>query len=223
MGKYKGFTDGTEERIELFSIYSDLDEEIIEKASENDLYLIGGTAIEIWLNHLGLKGWRKRSNNDFDLVINKASQKQRKNFEEFLINEKFKENIKYKAKNHSRFEYREIIIDLINYGIGKENFLNPNMYKLIDPIKSKFKLFKIKDSIKIMSPEILFTSKYERVWKLYLNKTRKDRYKKDLKDLKDLFLIVRKLRLENKLEEELEYLYGQDLNEVEEFINKELK
>ena len=56
----------------LFTVYSDVDSDIIREASKIDLYLIGGTAIEIWMNHFGLSANRKRSDNDFDFQDYKA-------------------------------------------------------------------------------------------------------------------------------------------------------
>lgn len=50
------------------SYYSDLDEQVIEKATELGMPLIGGTALEILANHYGTSGVRKRSNNDLDFL-----------------------------------------------------------------------------------------------------------------------------------------------------------
>jgi hypothetical protein len=217
MGNYKGFTDGIGERIELFSIYSDLDEEIIEKASECNLYLIGGTAIEIWLNHLRLKGWRKRSLNDFDFIINEASSNQLNRFRKFLKSKGFK------IIGNLRLKRDKITIDFFDYGNSNyefdENLLRPDMLKT-------------ENSIKLMSPIFLFSSKFIRVRLInsikIKNEIQNDRYKKDLKDLKDLLLIIKKSKLEKKLNEALEYFYGEyeSLDKIkiaEEFINKELK
>lgn len=56
------------ESTELFSIYSDFDRSVIKEAGKYNMYLIGGTAIEVWLNYLNIKGWRKRSDNDLDFL-----------------------------------------------------------------------------------------------------------------------------------------------------------
>ena len=50
------------------SYYSDFDEQVIEKATEFGMPLIGSTALEIMANHYGTSGVRKRSNNDLDFL-----------------------------------------------------------------------------------------------------------------------------------------------------------
>ena len=55
------------------SKYSDLDDLVINKASELNLPLIGGTALEIWASYFGRDDVRKRSDNDLDFITNRAS------------------------------------------------------------------------------------------------------------------------------------------------------
>lgn len=50
------------------SKYSDLDDMVINKATDLGLPLIGGTALEVWANHYGTPGVRKRSDNDLDFI-----------------------------------------------------------------------------------------------------------------------------------------------------------
>lgn len=50
------------------SRYSDLDEQVIRKASELGLPLIGGTALEVLAGYYGTPGVRKRSDNDLDFL-----------------------------------------------------------------------------------------------------------------------------------------------------------
>lgn len=52
---------------DLFSLYSSKDREICKRASKAGLYLIGGTALELWCKELGVNFWRQRSDNDIDL------------------------------------------------------------------------------------------------------------------------------------------------------------
>ena len=197
----------SEVRTELFSIYDELDEEIIKEASKYDLYLIGGTAIEIWLNHLGIKGWRKRSNNDLDFLINKASNDQMNKFKDYLRKNGFTK------KSELNYNYNEIEIDFL---------------EVLDEVNSD--MFKVVNSIKLMSPIFLFTSKFNRISVLFCknrNNQESDRYIKDLKDLKDLIKVIKKLKLDKNFDEALEYFYEDNkesdkIKLIEEFIDKEL-
>jgi hypothetical protein len=138
MSNYITFTDETEERIEIFSIYNNkLDSKIVKEASKNDLYLMGGTAIEIWLNKLKLDKWRKRSDDDFDLLTNRASNNQINNFYEFLKESRFKKETYMKS-----FKFNNVTVDLLN------NNEEPLKH---DKIKLKDNMFHTLDSVKIMS------------------------------------------------------------------------
>ena len=210
------FVEKLEERTELFSIYHNLDKEIIREASKNDLYLIGGTAIEIWLNYLAIKGWRKRSNNDLDFLINKASSDDLYEFEDFLEDKGFErvDHLSFKLKN-------KIKIDFLDY---KQTSLRDDEYLL------KSNMFRMINSIKLMSPVFLFTSKLSRAVYLIDSKIKdikgKARLNRDLRDLKDLLKIIKKLKLENETEKSLEYFLGSYQNKFqyyENFINEKLK
>lgn len=50
------------------SKYSDLDDKVINKASELGFPLIGGTALEILADYYKVDGVRKRSDNDLDFI-----------------------------------------------------------------------------------------------------------------------------------------------------------
>lgn len=50
------------------SHYSNLDDLVINTASKLGFPLIGGTALEVWANHLKASGVRKRSDNDLDFI-----------------------------------------------------------------------------------------------------------------------------------------------------------
>ena len=210
------------ERTKLFSIYSELDEEVVEKASYYDLYLIGGTAIEIWLSHLGLKGWRQRSNNDFDFLINAATNNQLNNFKKFLKHKGFN------SLGSLRFRFNKIIIDFFDYEDPRfefdENLLEPDLFKIIDSLK-------FVSPVKLMSPVFLFSSKFLRVG--FINsvkvkdRTQYNRYIKDLKDLKDLLKIIKKLKLTIRFNKSLGFFYktykeSDRINLAETFINEEL-
>ena len=154
--------NNSEERTKLFSIYSDLDEEIIKEASRNELYLIGGTAIEIWLNYLKLKGWRKRSDNDLDFLINRASITQLPRFKQYLRDNGLKDITK--DVGHSRFESKDVTVDLFLLPkYDAKVLLKPDMYNIATLTEINKKV----TSYKVMSPVILFVSKFNRVVHLY--------------------------------------------------------
>lgn len=67
----------------LFTKYSKFDSDIINKASSCGLPIIGGTAIEIWLTHYNLKGWRSRSQNDLDFIADMTKSSTKKSEIEF--------------------------------------------------------------------------------------------------------------------------------------------
>ena len=52
----------------LITIYTNDDNLILSKATEFEMPLIGGTALELLANYYHVSGVRKRSNNDFDFI-----------------------------------------------------------------------------------------------------------------------------------------------------------
>ena len=71
----------------IFEQYTVFDIDIAKIASKYGLYLIGGTAIDLWCNYHNISSWRSRSNNDLDFwsyadnydELNKFSQKMKTN------------------------------------------------------------------------------------------------------------------------------------------------
>lgn len=55
------------------SHYTDLDDNVIRKATDLGLPIIGGTALELWSAYLGHFGVRKRSDNDLDFISTSSS------------------------------------------------------------------------------------------------------------------------------------------------------
>lgn len=177
----------TEEK--LFSIYHQLDEEIIKKASSCNIYLIGGTALEVWMKYLKLRPNRKRSKNDLDFIT-------------FTYNPKVYTFNSYLIKN--------------NFSLAKESedtFIN--FYQLIEnnsPVVEVDLLFEASKEfenritevrgIKLMKPEFLFASKFNR-WVTLSKEKHTERYQRDYKDLIDLLQVISKLSLEDSLEQEL--------------------
>lgn len=56
------------------SRYSDLDDQVIKKATEFGLPLIGGTALELWAKATNTPGVRTRSDNDLDFIANNLAK-----------------------------------------------------------------------------------------------------------------------------------------------------
>ena len=159
----KTFSRKSEERVKLFTVYSKFDNEIVKKGSELGFYLIGGTAIEIWLTYFGIKGWRKRSNNDIDFLFNELDFDDRKYRGEFF---------KWQSKN---VDSKSVKVDWF----GIEGDCSEFLYKEIK-------------GIKVMHPYFLFTSKYDRLQESDSEKDT-ERVKKDIKDLKDILKIINKM------------------------------
>ena len=173
----------------LFSKYHELDDEIIKTASKYDIYLIGGTAIEIWLNHLNIKGWRKRSNNDFDFISYHGNPGIKK-FAQFLLDK----GLVMENEDLSN------IMDFFKLVEDDKVILEVDL--MTDASKTTFNFKKTLNGIKLMSPIYLFYSKFDRYAVLDPIK-HKDRYEKDSKDLIDILKIIDKLKLDEDLEKAL--------------------
>jgi len=166
----------------LFTKYSDLDDKVIKIATKFDFYLIGGTALEIWMNQYHLKFNRNRSNNDLDFTCSPLTEI--KNINSFKSELK-QLNIKSQIDSigYYRFEHDLIQVDILTDDAN-----------LIDRYGCLI------NNIKIMDPIYLYITKHQRSLKLGKNS---ERYKKDELDLKDLLQVIKLRGDYNKLQAEL--------------------
>jgi hypothetical protein len=166
----------------LFTKYSDLDDKVIKIASNLDFYLIGGTALEIWMNQYHLKFNRDRSNNDLDFTCSPLTE--------------------IKNINSLRSELKQLGIksqvDSIGYYRFDHNLIQVDI--LTDDANLIDKYGCILNNIKIMDPIYLYLTKYRRSIKLDKNSNRR---KKDDLDLKDLVQVIKLRGDYNKLHAEL--------------------
>jgi hypothetical protein len=180
--------------VPLFESYSDLDLPIVEAASENNLYLIGGTALSIWSKYYKIKFWRERSNNDIDFWTFSGNRKI-KFFQKYLIDNKFD----FSSFSSSYFES------------FRNDSLNIDVDILID-FELSNKQFCVKfGNINLMKPVYLFASKFDR----FVNISDKQRKETDQKDLIFLLKIIEKDKNFKQLED---YLLARDYSQKEEDI-----
>jgi hypothetical protein len=164
--------------IKLFESYSDLDIPITEVASKNKLFLIGGTAINIWSKKLNIPSWRKRSEDDLDFWTFRGNSKL-KIFNNFLLENGFVQKEFDSYFNSFRNEVENIDVDI-----------------LIDFDLSHKKYGVSFNTIATMHPVYLFVSKFDR----YLNTNSIERKNRDYKDLQLLLHIIVKTKTVNSLE-----------------------
>jgi len=183
--KIKTFSIASD-KVGSFSIYHKIDKKVVSEASKCDLYLIGGAAIEIWINHLNLRGNRNRSNNDLDFITYKYNPKY-KRFKNYLLDNKFQ-------LEESGF------IDF--YDLKEDGKTVVEVDVLLDADRNTFrKISKVK-GINVMSPVFLFSSKFNRF--VTLDKlNHKEKFTRDNLDLLDILKVINKLNMVDELENEL--------------------
>lgn len=165
-----------------FQQYTPYDTDIVKMASQYDLYLIGGTAIDFLCRYYSIPFWRKRSDNDLDFwTTYKNSQKD--NFINYI-----KCNWGFIVKEDSDY-----MLSLKSYTIHTDTDI------LIDYDCNNSKFGHTVNDIKVMSPIYLFTSKFDR----YLNCNNKQRKTTDFKDLQTLLILIEKINGFDELENHL--------------------
>lgn len=174
----------------LFQQYTPYDMEIVMNATRCNLYLIGGTAIDLLCRYYSVPFWRNRSNNDFDFWT--SSDNQGKDRFIKLLSKEFGIADEYSSDYHVSLTLRKAHIDtdiLIDYDCTNKQFaISVN-------------------GIFIMSPTYLFASKFDR----YINCSNQQRKDTDFKDLQVLLSIIEKTNGIDELERYLSTLnYDQE-------------
>jgi len=153
----------------LFTKYTDLDSKVISIFNKYNYYLMGGTAIEFYLNSIGIKGWRSRSDNDLDFT---AKMKDLMSLPK-ILSELKSLDIYCVAKSLTYYKLKgkgievDILFDL------DENLSDIN--ELL--------------GIKLVSPRYIIQTKLDRLGKIGIED---DRGKKDLLDIRDILLYIKK-------------------------------
>lgn len=178
----KSLTNHLNESIQLFESYSSIDKDVVKYASSCDLYLIGGTALEVWCRYLNIPLWRKRSINDIDFFSLQNNSKINK-FQTFLLNNDF------------IIDVDERFMKMYVHGTSSDFTVDI----LFDYDTSNKKFFTKVNGINIMDPVFLFSSKFDRM----IQSTDKNRISIDRKDLSSLLLVIEKLNMVDELEKQL--------------------
>lgn len=157
----------------LFENYTTVDEPIIRLASNYQLYLIGGTAIDMLCRNYGISNNRNRSNNDIDFLsfaTNLSKTQEYVNKLMYLYN--FRKDIE-----------SSYMITAINDNVGVDVDI------LIDYDSSNLEYSTMVNGILAMSPCYMVYNKLDR----YLNSTNEERKKIDIADIETLLKIMDKI------------------------------
>jgi len=155
----------------LFSVYSNLDEEVFKICNAHHCFLIGGTALEILMNFNNLKFNRKRSVNDFDFVIRISNLPHLKLIDRELCKlSEFTKTGDDRIMVNFNSDMVEVDILVTAEKIDKQDILNIGDYK-------------------IMSPVWMFASKFSRYISVDPLK-QKEKYERDRYDLFDLLTLI---------------------------------
>lgn len=174
----------------LFENYTTVDEPIVRLASNYQLYLIGGTAIDMLCRNYGISNNRSRSNNDIDFLsfaTNLPKTQEYVNKLMYLYN--FKKDIE-----------SNYMITMNNSNIGVDVDI------LIDYDSSNLEYGMTVNGILVMSPCYMVYNKLDR----YLNSVNEERRKIDIADIETLLKVMDKI---GELEfSRLESLIASNLN-----------
>lgn len=157
----------------LFENYTTVDEPIVRLASNYQLYLIGGTAIDMLCRHYGISNNRNRSNNDIDFLsfaTNLSKTQECVNKLMHLYN--FRKDIE-----------SSYMITMNNSNVGVDVDI------LIDYDSSNLEYGMTVNGILVMSPCYMVYNKLDR----YLNSTNEERKKVDIADIETLLKIMDKI------------------------------
>jgi len=155
----------------LFSVYSNLDEEVLKICNDHHCFLIGGTALEILMNFNNLKFNRKRSDNDFDFVMRISNSPHIKMIDRELCRLRdFAKTGDDRIMVNFNSDLVEVDILVTAEKIEQQDILTVGDYK-------------------IMSPVWMFASKFSRY--IFVDPLRqKEKYERDLYDLFDLLTLI---------------------------------
>lgn len=158
----------------VFEKYTEHDINIAREAYGYNLYLIGGTAIDLWCNYFGISSWRSRSNNDLDFWSYADNYDEVNEFSQKMQND----SLAFK-----------IVTDSSYMKMLRSDKISTDLDILIDFDINNRKFCKEINKIGVMSPVYLFASKFDR----YLNSNNQVRKETDFKDLQVLLKIIEKM------------------------------
>lgn len=179
----KTLAQALNESLELFERYTDKDDIIVKTLSKYDMYLIGGTAINLWCNKLHLAKARSRSNNDLDFYTKSSNKSGIQKAIEYLETEGFTDLDKNSFIIHAVNNDHTIEVDI-----------------LIDAENLPKSMFMKHAGVSVMSPVYLFASKFDR----YINSFDSQRKKTDEIDLLQLLKIISIMDMVDELEQMLQ-------------------
>ncbi len=180
----------------IFDSYSSLDVPVVKEASKHNLFLIGGTAIQLWARYYGVKERRTRSINDLDFLIEAGNKRGLEAFKEFLEDSGFVEEGSVSDEDYTLFfknTHDEVEVDILRTYERITDVAEVKGVKTIDPVK-------------------LFIFKLQRL-------TSGDQTKSvtDIQDLNTLYDVIEKrgniTELEDAISIEVPYCSEEQLNE----------
>ena len=157
----------------LFENYTTVDEPIVRLASNYQLYLIGGTAIDMLCRHYGISNNRNRSNNDIDFLSFVVNLPRTQEYVEELI-------YRYGFTKGIDSKY---MITATNHDVGVDVDI------LIDYDSNNPEYGMTVNGILVMSPCYMVYNKLDR----YLNSINEERRKIDIADIETLLKIMDKI------------------------------
>lgn len=163
----------------IFEQYTEFDTDIVKAASKYELYLIGGTAIDLLCNYYSVQFWRSRSDNDLDFWTSYDNEGRN------VFISHIKDNFSFDSKETS------------DYMVSLESSnIKTDVDILIDRDYNNKEFAYSVNGIKVMSPIYLFSSKFDR----YISTTNVQRKETDFKDLRVLLSIIEKINGFDELE-----------------------
>lgn len=157
----------------LFENYTTVDEPIVRLASNYQLYLIGGTAIDMLCRHYSINNNRNRSNNDIDFLSFATNLSKTQEYVNKLMH-------LYNFRKDIESSY---MITMNNSNVGVDVDI------LIDYDSSNLEYSTTVNGILVMSPCYMVYNKLDR----YLNSTNEERKKIDIADIETLLKIMDKI------------------------------
>jgi len=156
----------------LFTVYSDLDEEVLKICNSHHCFLIGGTALEILMNFNNLKFNRKRSDNDFDFVMRISNSPHIKMIDQDLCHlSDFTKTGDDRIMVNFNSDLVEVDILVTAEKIDQQDILTIGDYK-------------------IMSPVWMFASKFSRY--IFIDPLKQqEKFERDRNDLFDLLSLIK--------------------------------
>lgn len=157
----------------LFENYTTVDEPIVRLASNYQLYLIGGTAIDMLCRHYGIKNNRNRSNNDIDFLSFATNRPKTQEYvHKLMYQHGFTKDID-----------SDYMITAFNNDVGVDVDI------LIDYDNSNLEYGMTINGILVMSPCYMVYNKLDR----YLSSTNEERRRIDIADIETLLKIMDKI------------------------------